>query len=340
MNPLDNNNEADYEALSAEWESAQARELQRIQDEQHELAEEYEAKSIAIERVKQLRKQLRGENFPWITVQDFLNLPHSSPKPVINRIIYPGSVTLIAGDPKVGKSTFLFNALLASQEAKTFLGLETRPVKVGYISEQPYQSLYKQLSETPGIRQYVEKNIQLIPFDNNIVLNPEGEDRSPSSWLEQVRLWQAAIDKWTPDLLVLDTYSSFAQLEGGELYDSGPIIRKLQQLKSLVIKAPDIAIVILHHLRKEKNLQGFSPVKSFHDIAGSYGFRAATDVNVLLIKPEKDDKSPIRRVDIEGRYESDEDKPIFTAVRLKVEENQLVDVFGEIGFHIDGLKGA
>ena len=28
-----------------------------------------------------------------------------------------------------------------------------------------------------------------------------------------------------------------------------------------------------------------------------------------------------------------------TAVRLKVEENQLVDVFGEIGFHIDGLKG-
>jgi hypothetical protein len=29
-----------------------------------------------------------------------------------------------------------------------------------------------------------------------------------------------------------------------------------------------------------------------------------------------------------------------TAVRLKVEENQLVDVFGEIGFHVDGLKGA
>jgi hypothetical protein len=25
---------------------------------------------------------------------------------------------------------------------------------------------------------------------------------------------------------------------------------------------------------------------------------------------------------------------------LKVEENQLVDVFGEIGFPIDGLKGA
>jgi hypothetical protein len=30
----------------------------------------------------------------------------------------------------------------------------------------------------------------------------------------------------------------------------------------------------------------------------------------------------------------------FTAVRLKVEENQLVGVFGEIGVVVDGLKGA
>jgi hypothetical protein len=29
-----------------------------------------------------------------------------------------------------------------------------------------------------------------------------------------------------------------------------------------------------------------------------------------------------------------------TTVRLKVEENQLVDVFGEVGIRIEGLKGA
>jgi hypothetical protein len=32
--------------------------------------------------------------------------------------------------------------------------------------------------------------------------------------------------------------------------------------------------------------------------------------------------------------------PEITTVRLKVEENQLVDVFGEIGTLIEGLKGA
>jgi hypothetical protein len=31
---------------------------------------------------------------------------------------------------------------------------------------------------------------------------------------------------------------------------------------------------------------------------------------------------------------------VLTTVRLNVEENQLVDVFGEIGTRIEGLKGA
>jgi hypothetical protein len=31
---------------------------------------------------------------------------------------------------------------------------------------------------------------------------------------------------------------------------------------------------------------------------------------------------------------------VITTVRLKVEENQLVGIFGEIGVLVDGLKGA
>jgi len=39
-------------------------------------------------------------------------------------------------------------------------------------------------------------------------------------------------------------------------------------------------------------------------------------------------------------HTSQEQLEMITAVRLKVEQNQLVDVFGEIGVLIDGLKGA
>jgi hypothetical protein len=41
-----------------------------------------------------------------------------------------------------------------------------------------------------------------------------------------------------------------------------------------------------------------------------------------------------RRQSPEDQYSND------TAVRLKVEENQLVGIFGEIGVLVDGLKGA
>jgi hypothetical protein len=35
-----------------------------------------------------------------------------------------------------------------------------------------------------------------------------------------------------------------------------------------------------------------------------------------------------------------QDSGVITAVRLKVEQNQLVGVFAEIGVFFDGLKGA
>jgi len=39
-------------------------------------------------------------------------------------------------------------------------------------------------------------------------------------------------------------------------------------------------------------------------------------------------------------FEVDDCNGDITTVRLKVEENQLVDVFGEIGTRVEGLKGA
>jgi hypothetical protein len=39
-------------------------------------------------------------------------------------------------------------------------------------------------------------------------------------------------------------------------------------------------------------------------------------------------------------WQSDSPLYLITAVRLEVEENQLVSVFGEIGILFDGLKGA
>ena len=48
-----------------------------------------------------------------------------------------------------------------------------------------------------------------------------------------------------------------------------------------------------------------------------------------------------RRVKTESpKEDQNAEKPQITTVRLKVEENQLVDVFGEIGTRFEGLKSA
>jgi RecA-family ATPase len=218
---------------------------------------------------------------------------------------------LIAGDSKVGKSTFLFHALLAIVNGTSHIDLKTRPARIMYISEQPYQSLRKQLIEIPELSKYIGNNLKFIPFDNNVVtkqiLDPDSKtykegEAFPSSWEEQVAVWQKAVNKWSPQVVVLDTYTSFAQLKGGELFDSGPIITKIQQLKSLIINEPELAIVINHHCRKDPQQRGDNYSKSFHDMAGSYGFRAATDVNVMITKPAPESNPTLRKLQIEGRY--------------------------------------
>jgi hypothetical protein len=54
------------------------------------------------------------------------------------------------------------------------------------------------------------------------------------------------------------------------------------------------------------------------------GYRSVSDTWSLA--------NPVRKVEFELLQ--------ITAVRLKVEENQLVGVFGEIGVRVDGLKSA
>src|SRR5713226_3891979 len=79
-------------------------------------------------------------------------------------------------------------------------------------------------------------------------------------------------------------------------------------------------------------------VKMLEGIAEDFANLELTDAQRKLIMQVVD---ALERRVLDNRNEEDTHlREDITAVRLKVEENQLVDVFGEIGFHIDGLKGA
>jgi archaellum biogenesis ATPase FlaH len=269
------------------------------------------------------QKLLYEERQKWNAAMPHKNLirmdkmkdcPHQEPIPILENIIYPGALTTISADPKAGKTTLLFNMLAqAISEGKDFLGLKTTRTTTVYASEQPFQSLNSQVNRLPGCDK--NEHVWFIPYEfNYLEIDKRNADTGQmeknkvflASWEEQVRFWQSKVREIQAGLLIIDTFSAFALFKGGEAYDAGPVTTRLQQLKSIQTEFPDLAIVVCHHLRKEDQIHG-KGVRSFSDIANSYAFRAAADMNVLLWKPSNKpvDKN-LRNLTIEGRFIEEE----------------------------------
>jgi hypothetical protein len=238
--------------------------------------------------------------------------PHRKPEPILENIVYPGSLTILAADPKCGKSTFLFHALQAISEGKPFCGLKTRRVTTLYASEQPFQSLNSQVNRIPGHTQ--NSHVGFIPYEFNCIEREETNQRTqlrevqkvfPQTWIEQVNFWKSKIAEIKAGLFIVDTFTAFALFRASEANDSGPVTTRLQQLKSLQADSPDLAIVVCHHLRKEDAKTRGN--RSFSDIANSYALRAASDMNIIIWKPSsKPENKNLRSMRIEGRFLEEE----------------------------------
>lgn len=262
-----------------------------------------------------------SKHFPAIP----LPILWAGPRPAVavysKYLAYAGCITIVAGDAKAGKSTLMFHALNAVMQGKSFMWESTkRPQVVLYASEQPRISFFTQIEkEAKRIPELTTLyNFRPILIENNRLLKPVSEKNGnsyitvdrwvpPSSWDEQVEIWRAAIAESHATILVIDTLTAFSGFQRGEAADAGVVQARLQTLRNLLVDAPNLAIVILHHLRKEDNLPGGKTmVRTFADMANSYAFRAGSDQNVLIYKQDSNDEnSHVRTIVVEGRFMGD-----------------------------------
>jgi hypothetical protein len=284
--------EEDYQAQYQDW-----------LEEGHLLEEEHEARA-QWEKARGGRRTIRAK--------DMFLLPRTRPQPFLENLIYPGSLLILAGNPKAGKSTFLWHALQAMTTGQSFCGLKTRLTTVLYTSEQPDPSLFTQIEKVPGYKE--NERIFFLPLDFNCTTRPEFNlttkrevevSHFPATWEEQVNLWKEELQKVNANILVIDTFTAFGLFKTGEAFDSGPVTTRFQQLKSLQTSIPGLSIVVLHHLRKGDLRKKGEP--TFHDIANSYALTAASDMNAILWQPsEKKENSNLRTVRIQGRFLDEE----------------------------------
>jgi hypothetical protein len=88
-------------------------------------------------RDKSVRKERRGEEPPpFGLLSQVLNETPAEPKWLLDGFLAPGAVTLVAGRPKVGKSTFLFALFEALATGQPFIGLDTCQSGILLLTEE------------------------------------------------------------------------------------------------------------------------------------------------------------------------------------------------------------
>lgn len=170
-------------------------------------------------------------------------------------LVARGSITLLNGQPKAGKTTFAMRLIDCLANGDSILNRVCKPSKVLYLTENRSVALQAKL-ELLKHRQHV------------FVLDRYRREFVDASWDEITRLVFDAAREQGCDLLVLDTFMAWAQPEDEN--SSTDILAALDPLERLVQRTGK-AMIVVHHLNKD----GTSP-------RGSGAFQAECDTIVNL----------------------------------------------------------
>lgn len=192
---------------------------------------------------------------PAQTLHDLLTTHHKPPQFVIDQFLTQGGMSLLAGNPKVGKSTLVGNLILAVARGGVFLGRECTQSTVLYLAmeEQPV-GVADRFRKLRADKEPVVVRAGPIPKD---------------SVLETLR---HDIAKFEPALAVLDPL-----FDALDVADSNAYASVNTAMKQVLAVARDTGchILTVHHTNKGDNRGGLS-------ILGSQALAGATDCNIFL----------------------------------------------------------
>lgn len=195
---------------------------------------------------------------------------------VVEGLIAPG-LNLIAGKSKIGKSWLVLWLAYAVEQGLEVLGFKTTKGKVLHYSLEDGKSRTKNRWKVMGIKPQ-EANYQFRDRQPKIPLLTMGLEEEIEDWIKN-----------TPDakLVIIDVYVKVKKTLGGHklnAYENDNY--NLQDLQTLATKY-EIAIVLVHHLKKIK------ADDVFDEITGSAGIQSNMDSMIVISSDRKKSKNPI-----------------------------------------------
>lgn len=165
-----------------------------------------------------------------------------------------GALTVLAGQPKVGKSTLLFG-LLASRPSQSFLGHPVTPGQTLLLSEEREGTLSEK-AETFGLQEGLHVLCR--------------HDVHGLAWDEVVQDALLYCRLQSIDTIVVDTFDKWGNHDENS---SSQVVAALQPL--MVAASEGLAVVIVHHQRKAAGLYGEA-------IRGSNALTGGVDIVIEL----------------------------------------------------------
>jgi predicted ATP-dependent serine protease len=200
-----------------------------------------------------------NETLPFTLAGDVVGSAPPEPDWTWDGYSAPGSVTLLAGRPKVGKSTLTFGLVAAVLNAGSFVGRKTRSCGVLLLSEE-------------GPDTFAEKARMFGTSDHprfHVLLRRQVQ----APWPEVVAHVRRYCREHNLGVLVVDTFDKWTGLRGDDENKSGPVLEALDPLMQAA--GDGLAVFLVSHQRKAAGDHGEA-------VRGSNALVGAVDVIVEI----------------------------------------------------------
>jgi predicted ATP-dependent serine protease len=193
---------------------------------------------------------------------------------VLRGYVAPFALTLLAGRPKVGKSTAVFALIARLVAGAAFAGVETSPAGVLMLTEERRDTLAEKA-----------RILGLISFPPPTSLKAETKRKpvhvlmrqdSRAPWPELVRQAMAYCHTHDLGVLIIDTWDRWTSLRGDAENAAGAVNEALEPLQYAA--ASGLAVVIVTHQRKSLGEFGEA-------VRGSNALTGGVDVVAELERP-------------------------------------------------------
>jgi KaiC/GvpD/RAD55 family RecA-like ATPase len=167
----------------------------------------------------------------------------TKPEAVINGLIFEGETVLIAGRPKVGKSRLVQQMALAVTRGTTFLGMaipRERCVLMVDLENRPWAIRERLIRMAGG---FGDGSGLFVWCANSLSADTLN---ATSAGVQKLAL---LVEQTGADLLIIDPWRLWL---GKDENNAEEVVRGLRVLSSLRQSRPNLTIIIVHHVRKER----------------------------------------------------------------------------------------